>query len=129
MRRASAMQKFGFAGWALALALCLSPFAAQALELVLVRADWCSVCERWEEEVGVGYAKTSESKIAPLRRVDFGAADLDSIDLAKRVDTTPTFLIIKDNVELGRMEGYIADHFFWGELGELLSQHSASQTN
>ena len=112
-----------------AMAIGLTPLAAQALELVLVRADWCTVCEVWEEEVGVGYHKTAEAKRAPLRRVEYGGADLDLMELKKKVDTTPTFLLLDDDVEIARIEGYTADHFFWSELAELLKKAPSPPNN
>ena len=104
-----------------ALVLVMAPLSARAAELVMVSADWCVVCEQWEEEVGVAYPKTAEAKIAPLRRVEYGAADLQSMTLKKRVDTTPTFLLLNNGVEIARIEGYTADHFFWSELGQILA--------
>lgn len=94
----------------------------QAAELVMVRADWCEVCERWEDEVGVAYDKASEAERAPLRRVDYGADELGTLELSRRVDATPTFLLMAGGAEIGRIEGYTADHFFWSLLDELLQK-------
>ncbi len=57
------------------LAACLpySPgFAGDAprTELIMFDQAYCEWCERWEEEIGVVYAKTTEGKATPLRRID-----------------------------------------------------------
>lgn len=107
-----------------ALLLCAAAPLAQATELVMVRADWCAVCERWEDEVGVVYDKTSEARIAPLRRVEYGGAELEMMELKEPVSFTPTFILVRNDVEIARINGYIADHFFWGELSQLLERYS-----
>ena len=37
---------------------------------------------------------------------------------------TPTFVLVEDGKELGRIEGYAGDEFFWFLLGRLLDEHS-----
>jgi hypothetical protein len=37
---------------------------------------------------------------------------------------TPTFVIIDAGKELGRIEGYAGDEFFWFLLNRLLNEHS-----
>jgi len=39
---------------------------------------------------------------------------------------TPTFVLMGDGVEVGRMEGYAGEDFFWGLLGRMLSQADAT---
>jgi hypothetical protein len=93
-----------------------------AAELVMFEAGYCEWCERWHEEVGVVYEKTSEGRIAPLRRVDFHEprpADLEGIS---NLRYTPTFILLDGRREVGRILGYAGEDHFWGLLGVLLDE-------
>ena len=94
----------------------------QAAELVMFRQALCEWCEVWDEEVGVVYNKTDEGKQAPIRMVDIfeeRPADLKDI---KSVIFTPTFVLIENDTEVGRILGYPGEAFFWGMLSQLLKK-------
>ncbi|MEO1292850.1 MAG: transcriptional regulator [Pseudomonadota bacterium] len=112
----------GMAAVGLILALILSALPARAAELVMVEEKWCDWCQRWEEEIGVVYAKTTEGKTAPLRRVDIHGDEIETLALKSRAHYTPTFVLMDDDVEIGRIEGYPGEDFFWGMLGQLLDR-------
>ncbi|MFX0542424.1 hypothetical protein ACEWPM_011905 [Roseovarius sp. S4756] len=103
------------------LTICLA-LPAAAANLVMVEQDGCHWCAQWNEEISHIYPKTDEGARAPLRRVDL--RDLpDDIDFASRPVFTPTFVLVEDGKELGRMEGYAGDEFFWFILRNLLNEH------
>lgn len=109
-------------------ALCLGLFmvfqpglASAALELVMVEQAGCPWCARWNEEIGPIYPKTDEGEAAPLRRIDIGNLP-GEMELDKKVVFTPTFLLVEDGRELGRIEGYPGEDFFWGLLARLLGE-------
>lgn len=106
-----------------AFALVLSALPAWAVELVMVEQAGCIYCARWDEEIAPAYPKTAEGKFAPLRRVDLHAIPPE-LKTARRVLFTPTFLLVDNNKELARMEGYPGDEFFWPLLDDLLSTHA-----
>lgn len=111
----------------LALALLALPRPAAATEWVLVMVEQagCIYCARWNEEVAPEYPLTPEGRFAPLRRVDL--RDLpEDLDFASRPIYTPTFVLMGDGAEVGRLEGYPGEDFFWGLLGRLLSQGDAA---
>lgn len=88
----------------------------------MVEQSGCHWCAQWDAEISHIYPKTDEGKRAPLRRVDL--RDLpDDIDFASRPVFTPTFVLVEDGKELGRMEGYAGDEFFWFVLGKLLDEN------
>lgn len=102
--------------------LGLSGPAAADVELVMVEERGCAYCAAWNAEVGLIYGKTAEGRFAPLRRVEISdAALLDQLTLVSRPVFTPTFILVDDGRELGRIEGYPGDAFFWGLLGGLLA--------
>lgn len=93
---------------------------AQAVELLMVREDGCRYCAQWEREIGPIYPRTEESARAPLRRVDLQAAEEAGVAFAQRLVFTPTFVLVENGREVGRIEGYPGEEFFWGLLGQLL---------
>ncbi|MFD2739936.1 hypothetical protein ACFSUD_10175 [Sulfitobacter aestuarii] len=105
----------------LAAATALAALPAVAAELVMVEQKGCIYCERWDAEIAPGYPKTAEGRFAPLRRVDIGDV-ADDVALQRRVIFTPTFLLVEEDAELARIEGYPGAEFFWPLLDEMLRE-------
>lgn len=97
--------------------------AAQAAELVMVEQTGCHWCERWDAEIAPIYPKTEEGQRAPLRRVDLRNLP-DDISFSSRPVFTPTFVLVEAGQELGRMEGYNGDEFFWFLLGKMIEDNA-----
>lgn len=118
--------KRSIAGLALlALAALPRPAAATEWVLVMVEQAGCVYCARWNEEVAPEYPLTPEGQFAPLRRVDL--RDLpEDLSFESRPIYTPTFVLMGDGEEVGRLEGYPGEDFFWGLLGRLLSEGDAA---
>lgn len=98
---------------------------AQAASLVMVEQDGCHWCERWNAEISHIYPKTSEGRTAPLTRVHLRNLP-DDIAFKSRPVFTPTFVLVEDGAELGRIEGYAGEDFFWFLLNNLMNEHSIS---
>jgi hypothetical protein len=109
----------------LALLAVARPAVATDWTLVMIEQRGCSYCERWNAEVAPEYPLTPEGRFAPLRRVDLRALPED-LSFATRPVFTPTFILMGDGVEVGRLEGYPGEDFFWGLLGRLLSEGDAT---
>ena len=91
------------------------------VRLLMAEEQGCIYCARWNAEIADIYPKTPEGQAAPLVRYDLHAEEAPA-DLAVKVRFTPTFILVKDGVETGRIEGYPGEDFFWGLLGMLLEQ-------
>lgn len=91
--------------------------------LVMVEEDGCLYCEQWNEEVGIAYPLTPEGRAAPLRRVDIRALPED-VAFESRPVFTPTFVLFVEGAEVGRLEGYPGEDFFWPLLGRALDTHA-----
>lgn len=98
--------------------------AAQATELVMVEAKGCHYCIEWQAEIGPIYPKTKEGTYAPLRIVDIADGPPDGVEFARRVNFTPTFILVDDGQELARIEGYPGEDFFWGLLTMVLEDNT-----
>lgn len=94
---------------------------ADAAELIMIEEEYCSWCERWDKEIGEIYDLTAESCYAPLRRIDIADGIPPSISSAEPVIYTPTFLLVHENRETGRITGYPGEDFFWHMLNELIA--------
>jgi thioredoxin-related protein len=107
---------------ALILSLGCVPLPVTAADLVMVEQNGCHWCAQWNAEIAHIYPKTDEGMRAPLRRVDL--RDLpDDIDFTSRPVFTPTFVLVENGQELGRIEGYAGHEFFWFLLGKLLDDN------
>ena len=93
---------------------------AVAAELVMVDRPGCPYCAKWDKEVGVAYPRTPESRQAPLRRLDIRQAA--ALNLKAPVYFTPTFILLHDGQERGRITGYIDAGMFWGLLDNMLAE-------
>ncbi|MGI9480350.1 MAG: hypothetical protein ACR2PI_26915 [Hyphomicrobiaceae bacterium] len=95
---------------------------AAAAELIMLEEHGCEWCERWNEEVGVVYHKTPEGKRAPLRRLDIHKPLPAELKFLVKGRYTPTFVLIENGRDMGRIRGYPGEDFFWGLLGKLLER-------
>jgi len=93
---------------------------AHAAELLMFESDFCPFCEKWHDELGGVYAKTEEGKRAPLRRVDNDLPWPKDLGEIRPIRYTPTFILVDEGTEVGRITGYNREDFFWGLLGKLI---------
>jgi len=99
---------------------------ARSAELIMVKQLGCEWCEAWEEEVGVVYDKTTEARIAPLRRIDIHDSLPSDLKFITGLIFTPTFVLIDNGKEIGKIRGYAGEDFFWGLLAQLIDRLPAS---
>ncbi len=90
--------------------------------LLMAEEPGCMWCQRWNEEIAQIYPKTVEGRAAPLERFDIRAGAPDGVTLDGAVRFTPTFILVRDGQEQGRIEGYPGEDFFWGLLGQLMDR-------
>jgi hypothetical protein len=118
---------FAIAAWkrlftALSLAMLAGPVAASDLRLLMFEQDGCIYCTRWEREIGVAYPNTEQGELAPLTRFNLRDDLPDDISLVRRAHITPTFVLLSDGAEVGRIEGHPGGDFFWFLLDELIEK-------
>ena len=94
----------------------LLPLAATAEpRLLMAEEHGCYWCAKWNEEIAHIYPKTVEGRTAPLQRYDIHSETPD-VEFVRRVHFTPTFILVENGKEVGRIEGYPGEDFFWGLL-------------
>ena len=106
-------------------ALCVT--SASALELVMFRRAGCPWCAAWDREVGPIYPKTEIGRRAPIRFVDLDSSGTLNAMLKSPVRFTPTFVLLDEEREIGRIEGYPGADFFWGLLENLVPKPQAKR--
>jgi len=100
-------------------AALLQPARAGSATLIMVEERGCIYCLRWDKDVGRGYARTAEGRAAPLRRVRRDAGVLRAL---APVVYTPTFILVRDGREVGRITGYPGQLYFWDELSDMMAK-------
>lgn len=105
---------------------CLAALPASATELIMVEQPGCAYCAAWDKTIAPIYPKTEAGEFAPLRRVQLKDGAPEGVTYARPARFTPTFIIIDDTgTEIGRIEGYPGEDFFWGLLERTLSENTA----
>ncbi len=94
--------------------------SAIAAELVMYESPGCPWCARWRAEVGPAYARSDEGHRAPLRNVELSADA--GVQLLSPVVVSPTFVLVDNGREIGRIVGYPGPDFFWGLLDVLMKK-------
>jgi thiol-disulfide isomerase/thioredoxin len=97
-----------------------APAFAGRTVLIMVDAPDCIYCRRWERDVEEGYRNSAEGRFAPLEKRDRRHADLQGL---QGLRYTPTFIVLVDGREVGRITGYPGADFFWGEITAILKRN------
>jgi hypothetical protein len=94
------------------------------MRLLMFEEAGCVWCARWNADVGGEYPITPEGRAAPLTRLQLRDPLPEDISLVSRPRYTPTFVVVSDGEEIGRIEGYPGEDFFWGLLGRILEREA-----
>ena len=89
-------------------------------QLLMITSSSCPWCEAFEEEVGSIYDQTEEAAFLPLRRHDFFDVMPDDLKQITPATMTPTFVILSEGAEVGRIIGYPGAELFWWRLSEFV---------
>ncbi len=89
--------------------------------LWMAEATGCYWCAQWNEDIAPIYPKTPQGQTAPLQRYNLHK-DQPDIELVRRVTFTPTFILVENGQEVGRIEGYPGPDFFWGLLNRMITE-------
>lgn len=99
---------------------CVLPVqAAGATEMLMFVRPGCAWCELWRKEIGPIYPKTPDGQLAPLRELDIDNIP-PALKLTSPIIYTPTFVIVQNDEEVGRITGYSGTDFFWSLLSRVL---------
>lgn len=105
----------------LAVGTAASP--ARSLELLMFERAGCPWCVRWNREVAPAYEASEEGRLAPLRRINMDRGLPEGLALKLPVHYSPTFVLMHEGREIGRLIGYIDASTFWGLLTKMVRDH------
>jgi len=111
----------------LVVALTAWASTASAQSLVMIEQPGCVHCLRWHEEIGTAYPKTEIGQQLGLERVQLSEVKDQPFTPLRPVSFTPTFLLIIEGSEAGRLEGYAGAHFFWPLLEGMVDKARAAK--
>ncbi len=94
---------------------------ADELRLLMFEQPGCIYCAAWNQEVAPEYPLTDEGRAAPLQRLQLHAPLPDGLTLRRPPVFTPTFVLVLDGLETGRIEGYPGEDFFWPLLAGMIN--------
>ncbi len=94
----------------------------QAAELIMFSSPGCGWCRAWEQEMGALFPRTAEGRHLQLIRVDIADPLPPRLKDLKSIRYTPTFVVLDQDREVGRITGYAGEEFFWWELQEIMKQ-------
>ena len=103
------------------------PVRALTAELLVIEQQGCIYCIKWNEEIRKSYPKTALGEFAPLKFADINNLP-DEIELISTVIYTPTFILLKNSKELGRVEGYSGEEIFWFLIEDLFETYTEYQS-
>ena len=88
--------------------------------MIMITDKNCLYCIVWEKQIGKIYPKTEIAKKFPLHRIEVkNFVNYTKYDL-KKTNITPTFIFIKNDNEVGRIEGYTNPEMFWWQVDEII---------
>ncbi|MDC3172265.1 thioredoxin family protein [Alphaproteobacteria bacterium] len=88
--------------------------------MIMITDKNCLYCIVWEKQIGKIYPKTEIAKKFSLHRIEVkNFVNYTKYDL-KKTNITPTFIFIKNDNEVGRIEGYANPEMFWWQVDEII---------
>lgn len=96
--------------------------APTGTELIAFEAPGCRYCPLFRRDVAPSYAATRAGKSAPLRFVDVNDSAASALKLARPITMVPTVVLIRDGVEIGRIDGYVGRESMHRLLNAVLPQ-------
>ena len=91
------------------------------IELIVMEAPGCIYCTVFRRDVLPAYQSSERAKDVPIRFLDVNDAAVNALGLDEPVNIVPTFVVLKDNREVGRLPGYVGPEAFFHTINYLLS--------
>ncbi|MEQ8824989.1 MAG: thioredoxin family protein [Filomicrobium sp.] len=89
------------------------PSPTPQMELVVLEVEGCVYCGVFRRRHLENYKASRQGKKIPIRFVDINDPALGNIGLTQPVGIVPTFIVLKNNEEIGRIPGLVSHHDFY----------------
>lgn len=100
----------------------VTPEPAPAVELIVLEARGCPMCQLFRDEIAPLYRASARARQVPLRFVDVAHTDIDALGLAAPVEVIPTVIVMRDGVEIDRLVGYTGPEIFMRAVRLMLGE-------
>jgi len=97
--------------------------AHTGLEMVVMEADGCIYCGLFRRDVLPAFEASERGRTLPVRFMDVNDVDTAPITLSQPIDILPTFVVLKDHKEIGRIPGYVGPETFFQSINYVLSAY------
>lgn len=97
------------------------PATPVTMELVVLEAPGCTYCGLFRRDVLPSYQASERAKEMPIRFVDINDDAANALGLDGPVDVVPTFVVLKNNSEVGRIPGYTGPELFFHTINHLIA--------
>ena len=91
------------------------------VELIVVEAPGCTFCTVFRRDVLPSYQASERARSVPVRFIDVNDLAVAQLGLGSPINIVPTFVVIKNNKEIGRIPGYVGPENFYHTINYLLS--------
>ncbi len=91
------------------------------LQLIVMEAPGCTYCKVFRRDILPSFATSERGKALPVRFLDVNDLERANLTLDSSVDMVPTFVLVQDRREVGRIAGYVGPAAFFQSIGHLLS--------
>ncbi|MCH9808358.1 MAG: thioredoxin family protein [Alphaproteobacteria bacterium] len=94
---------------------------AANLQLVVLEVPGCIYCGIFRRQLLPNYKASKQGRKVPVRFVDLNDPALGEIGLTQPVGVVPTFVVLENNQEIGRIPGYVSHHDFFKAIDHILA--------
>ncbi len=91
------------------------------LQLIVMEAPGCAYCKVFRRDILPSFATSQRGKALPVRFLDVNDLEEANLTLNSSVDMVPTFVLVQDRREVGRIAGYVGRAAFSQLIRRLLS--------
>lgn len=91
------------------------------MQLVVMEAEGCTYCGLFRRDVLPAYQTSVHAKDVPVRFLDVNDVEKSNLALDTPIAIVPTFVVVKDNREVGRIPGYTGPENFFHAIKYLIS--------
>ena len=88
--------------------------------MIMITDKKCLYCIVWEKQIGSIYPRTEIARKYPLVRIERkNINDFRKYGL-KKINLTPTFIFLRNNKQIGSIQGYTNPEMFWWQVDEII---------
>lgn len=91
-------------------------------EMVVLEVPGCIYCNVFRQRLLPTYKASKQSKQLPIRFVDVNDPAVAEIGLKQPIGIVPTFVILENNQEIGRIPGYMGRRDFFRAIDYIVSR-------